>query len=123
MFDYTKPDYAESPVHPFIWERLVAYGRNQCEVGHFLTAVLRNDFKDAIARADESNLAGIHAIMLFVVNELPSACQGNSTKVNIWLNHQLHCALPMILQDNVCSCISDAKEALARADEIRRSME
>ena len=84
MYDYHQTRYEESPVRTHIWEALVQYGKTGSYLGGFLTALVSNDLCDAICRADEDNLAGIHALVLFVYNELPSQCWGSREKVKAW---------------------------------------
>lgn len=86
MFDYTKRQYVESPVRKLIWQRLVEYGKHGVPLGDFLTAVICNDWKEAIARADEHNLAGMHDIMIFMCNEMPMPCFGSPWKVIAWMD-------------------------------------
>ena len=87
MFDFTKRDYAETSIHPIIWERLVEYAQTGREVGGFLTSVLENNFKEAVARADRDNLLHIRAIMLFIANELPAQCQGSKDRMRWWRSY------------------------------------
>lgn len=55
-------------------------------VGGFLTAVLSNDLRESIARADENSLAGLKGLVQFLHNYSPPGCWGTRNKVLIWRN-------------------------------------
>jgi len=84
MFNYLKPPYSTSLVREIIWQRLIEYGQTGCPVGDFLTAVLENNLKEAVLRADRENLLEIHTIVMFCYNELPGPCWGSPEKVKEW---------------------------------------
>jgi len=84
MFDYTKAQYVEGPVRTHIYKKLVEYATTGCPLGDYLTAVINNDWKEAVARADESNLAGMHDLMIFMCNEMPMNCFGSPKNVKYW---------------------------------------
>ena len=46
------------------------YGRH--DLGHFLTAVVRNDFRLACTKADTANRKALYLYALFVYNQLPA---------------------------------------------------
>ena len=52
--------------------------------GHFLTAVLENDLKEAVSQADDNNMKNIPAYMGYLYNEAPSGCYGSPEKVKAW---------------------------------------
>ena len=82
------PDYdagIAKDIPPATLAGLVRYATEHCPVGSFLTAVLANDFRDAVARADHVNLPALRPIMLFVYNCLPSPCHGSREAVAKWL--------------------------------------
>ena len=54
--------------------------------GDFLMAVLRNNLREAIERADDENIDHLPAYMALLYNEAPSQCWGSKEKVNNWLN-------------------------------------
>jgi hypothetical protein len=100
MFDFTKAQYTQSAVQRHIFERLVDYGKTGCPLGDFLMAVLCNDWKEAVARADESNLAGMHDLMIFLCNEMPVQCFGSPLKVIQWMEmHGQHDRIPRYVHD------------------------
>jgi len=67
------------------------YIENGIPPGHFLTAVLSNDFVGAIGRADEVNKERFGDWALFLYNELPGRgsyrqdCWGSREAVKNWI--------------------------------------
>lgn len=53
--------------------------------GGFLFAVLTNDLKEAVSRADHINLQRIPDIVKFLYNEAPGPCWGSREKVAAWM--------------------------------------
>lgn len=53
-------------------------------VGHFLTAVLENNLKEAFAHADDANSAALKEIVMWIYNVAPGNCQGSPGRVNDW---------------------------------------
>lgn len=52
--------------------------------GEFLQAVLRNDLREAVGRADAGNLIALPAYIGYLYNEAPAACWGSPEKVAAW---------------------------------------
>ena len=84
-----KPYYLKGFV---INERLVEsitayidYGR---PVGDFLKAVICNDLRLAVARADETNLQNLPAFAGFFFNKAPATCWGSAERYSDWLSHK-----------------------------------
>lgn len=53
--------------------------------GGFLYAVLSNDFKEAFARADDTNTAHMRTWAHWVMWECPAIAQGSVGKVEAWI--------------------------------------
>jgi len=53
-------------------------------VGHFITAILSNDLREAFARADADNQKTMHQIVSYCHNEIPGVCWGTAKKVEAW---------------------------------------
>jgi len=81
MFDTSN---YEDKVPSHLLEALVGWGKKETFVGGFLRAVLSNDLKGAIGRADSESLEAIKSIVMFIHWELPSACQGSVEKFIEW---------------------------------------
>lgn len=54
--------------------------------GGFLTAVLHNNLRDAVVRADQYNLQALLYIVRLIHNEAPSSCWGSKEAVDRWIN-------------------------------------
>lgn len=68
----------------YMLEALNAYIEQGHPVGNFLTAVLENNLKEAVGRADSTNILCIPAYVIYLYNEAPSACWGSPEKVAAW---------------------------------------
>lgn len=81
MFDIT--NYQEVPRGTL--NSLILYAQEGVPTGGFLHAVLSNDLRGAVARADKANLQAIKSIVEFVCNQLPQLCHGSPDKVAAWI--------------------------------------
>jgi hypothetical protein len=52
--------------------------------GDFLQAVLRNDLREAVGRADAENLIALPAYIGYLYNEADPRCYGSPEKVKAW---------------------------------------
>lgn len=66
-------------------ENYVMYG---IPPGHFLTAVICNDLKEACARADDENLPNLFAYVAFFYNEMPYECWGSRERMTAWIDRK-----------------------------------
>lgn len=73
------------PVHMRAGMRL--YIESGIEPGSFLAAVLCNDLREAIGRADHINRDRIPDYVQFLYNRAPSACWGSPAKYLKWVSH------------------------------------
>lgn len=53
--------------------------------GDFLSAVICNDLKEAIGRADDENIRNLPAYVSYLYNKAPSRCWGSSEKMRAWM--------------------------------------
>ena len=56
--------------------------------GHFLTAVLSNDLREAIGRGDTASIAGLKPLVVYLYNRVPGNAWGNAQNVSDWLNER-----------------------------------
>lgn len=61
------------------------YIENGIEPGSFLEAVLCNDLKGAVGRADQTNKHRLHDYIMFLYNFAPSSCWGSPEKYTAWV--------------------------------------
>lgn len=71
------PDYMQ--------DALKLYLEQHIDPGHFLCAVLSNDLKEAVNRADDTNINALPIYVAYLYNHAPSKCWGSTEKVNKWL--------------------------------------
>lgn len=64
---------------------LIHYILDGRPVGHFLTAVLTNDLKEACGRADESNKHLLWEYCFFLYNYAPLGCWGSEQAHERWV--------------------------------------
>lgn len=73
------------PVRPDMIEGLVRYKDHGTPTGGFLRAVLENNLKEAVQRADIDNQRSLCAIVAWCYNNLPSAAWGSPEQVRSWI--------------------------------------
>ena len=66
----------EASVPPIILNSIKRYVEHRCPVGDFLTAVLKNDLREALGRADMTNRLALFEIVAFLYNDCPYICWG-----------------------------------------------
>jgi hypothetical protein len=71
-------------VNPVILDSIERYVQTGCGVGNFLTAVIDNDLREAVSRADEDNLRSLHNIVKVLYNYCPRVCWGCSEVRRAW---------------------------------------
>jgi hypothetical protein len=79
MIDYTK-------IRPDMIEALKRYIDHGIPPGHFLSAVICNDLKEACARADSDNQKALFEITAWLYNYAPANCWGSEARMRIWIN-------------------------------------
>ena len=73
------------PVPPMLLEGLERYRDQRIPTGSFLRAVLENNLKEAVGRADTHSQLALCAITSWCYNNLPSNSWGSPEKVTAWL--------------------------------------
>jgi hypothetical protein len=69
------------PLH----DGLIEYIADRRPTGDFLRAVLTNDFRDAVSRADHDSRIRLFELVTFLNTYAPAPCWGSVTKVKEWL--------------------------------------
>lgn len=67
---------------------LTRYFVNRVRPGSFLTAVLQNDFMEALGHADHTNINCLKAYGMFLYNHAPLGSYGSRENVESWLEHR-----------------------------------
>ena len=78
-------DFTYSVIRPDIMASLRRYIENRIPTGGFLEAVLSNDLKEAVGRADGDNMRVLPELVGWLYNEAPSNCWGSPQRVKDWL--------------------------------------
>ncbi len=68
-----------------IRDSLDAYVESGRQTGGFLEAVINNDLRLAISRADDESIKALPAILGFLFNECPSGCSGRPGAWQEWI--------------------------------------
>jgi len=64
------------------------YVKKHTPPGSFLQAVIQNNLRKAVARADKENLANLPAFISYFYNEAPPSCWGSPEAYELWLSSQ-----------------------------------
>ena len=67
---------------------LLRYVLHHIKPGDFLTAVLRNDLRAAISKADDENKHLLFDYVAFIHNRAPGSCWGSYDAVEVWLKEE-----------------------------------
>ena len=77
--------FDEFTVRPQVIDGIQRYVQHGVKPGHFLTAVLCNDLRESINRADDDNRQNLIGVVAYCMWEIPGACWGSKEKVDAWL--------------------------------------
>jgi len=69
------------PIHT---ERAILRYMSHGVAGHFVEAVMANDLRTAVFRADPKNLANLGAVVQLVHETLPARAWGSPEAVEVW---------------------------------------
>jgi hypothetical protein len=65
------------------------YIEDHVKPGGFLCAVICNDLKEAVGRADEENMENLPAFVSYFYNETDMNCWGSEKKFKEWLENRV----------------------------------
>lgn len=66
-------------------EGIALYVQEHIRPSDFLCAVICNDLKEAVARADDENMQNLPAFVDYFYNNTPAECWGSKKKMDEWL--------------------------------------
>ncbi len=72
-------------IEAFTVEAIRRYIDHGIEPGSFLSAVICNDLKSAVGKADVFNMANLPAFVGYFYNEAPSSCWGSNERMIAWM--------------------------------------
>ena len=76
-------------IRPDMMEAIRDYIDKGWGPGGFLSAVICNDLREAVGRADDDNLANLPAFVAYFYNDAPSACWGNREKFEAYIEAKM----------------------------------
>ena len=85
LMDYQEV-YDNVPV-PYMVESIKMWLEHKITPGSFLTAVLENDFSQAVVKADSINSKYLREWAIFMINHMPPDSWGSIHAVNNWKNN------------------------------------
>ncbi len=83
--DKANTDCVYAAIRSDVIDSLLRYAYEGVPTGGFLHAVLCNDLREAVARADRDNERTLKAIVTFCYMEIPAPCWGSAEKVTAWI--------------------------------------
>lgn len=87
MSEYT---YRKWRITSHMMESIKLYVSKGIEPGHFLSAVMCNDFVKAIMYADDTNIQNLPAFGAYLYNEVPSNAWGSYENFEFWVRKGGH---------------------------------
>jgi hypothetical protein len=84
--DSLSMEMAREGIPHYMHEGLVNYILHGRSVGHFLTAVLTNNLKEAVSRADGVNAMALAGYVRFLYSRAPMICWGDEKIMKNWQN-------------------------------------
>lgn len=69
----------------YMLEILTRYIEDGTPTGGFLRAVLENNLKEALIRADDHNFRNLQAYVVYLYNNAPATCWGSPERVKAWI--------------------------------------
>ena len=98
--------------------RLCKYAEDGFPLGDFLQAVIANDFRDVVCRADAFNELCFRQISQLVYSELPGDCHGSRRIYKLWMFK--HSASRKDLMHDLTKIRIQLKQAVAEAHNFHR---
>jgi hypothetical protein len=77
--------YNWAPIPERMRHGLKLYIEQGVPPGHFLSAVLSNDLREAVGRADDENVRLLPEYIRFLYNNVPQRCWGSREKFDNWV--------------------------------------
>ena len=76
---------SEYGIPKYMHDSIINYYENGWSPGSFLEAIINNDLREAVGRADDTNIDCLKAYIMWFYNQAPSGTWGYSTAVEDWL--------------------------------------
>lgn len=83
-----KSQWREWSIPEYMWSGIDLYLEYGIKPGYFLTAIITNDFINAVSYADGENVKNLPAYANFFYNHVPSTCWGSKEKMEAWMRER-----------------------------------
>jgi len=80
------PDYSKVPGTGIMANGVRRYIEHGYQPGHFLTAVICNNLKEAFARADDTNARLMHDWVKYFYNDIQGNAWGSPEEMKDWMD-------------------------------------
>jgi len=84
MFIIDRAKLEASGIPSYMHGGVIRYFESGIPPGHFLSAVLNNDLKEAISRADAHNMTELSKYVIFFYNNAPAGSWGHANATRDW---------------------------------------
>lgn len=78
-------DFSYRSIPDYTMEALQRYVDHHIPTGGFLEAVITNNLREAVGRADENNMRALPEIVAYLYNEAPVGCWGTPQAFESWI--------------------------------------
>ena len=85
LTEHQKLKMSEYGIPNYMHDAIIGYYENGWQPGGFLTELINNDLKEAIGRADDTNVHCLKAYVMWFYNQAPIGTWGHSTAVSDYL--------------------------------------
>jgi hypothetical protein len=89
MDEFNKFRFREFFVPEYMRPALIDYVNDGVPPGDFLKAIICNDLKEAVGRADDINVCNIPAYVNYFYNHAPHSCWGSKSAMDSWVGKKL----------------------------------
>jgi hypothetical protein len=83
--EVSKERLTDTGASPEVQAALLRYVLEGIPTGDFLRALLSNDLKETLARADDTSILAVRALVRWLYNEAPAPCWGSREAVTKWI--------------------------------------
>ncbi len=81
-------DFYGMKIPDHMWGGIERYINEHIPPGEFLQAIICNDLREAVGRADDENIVNIPAFVSFFYNYAPGNCWGSIEEYKEWLKQR-----------------------------------
>ena len=75
-------------ISPYMVSVIKDYVEHGYDPGSFLSAVICNNLREAVNRADDGNMRNLPAFVIFLCNNTPAGCWGSKRNMEWWIREK-----------------------------------